>query len=63
MAHRLSTIKNANRILVFDKGEIVEEGSHHKLMESKGIYCNMVNSQGYTELNSESKLYLLFNEL
>ncbi|XP_050312500.1 multidrug resistance protein homolog 49-like isoform X2 [Anthonomus grandis grandis] len=53
VAHRLSTIRNANRIIVFDQGEIVEEGSHHRLMEVKGVYYNMVTSQGYTEINSE----------
>lgn len=52
VAHRLSTIRNADRIIVFDKGQIVEEGSHTKLMEAKGVYHNMINSQGYTELNS-----------
>ncbi|CAG9761759.1 unnamed protein product [Ceutorhynchus assimilis] len=53
VAHRLSTIRNANRIVVFDKGDIVEEGSHRKLMEAKGAYYNMVSSQGYTELGNE----------
>ncbi|XP_076263945.1 ATP-dependent translocase ABCB1-like isoform X1 [Rhynchophorus ferrugineus] len=54
VAHRLSTIRNADRIIVFDKGQIVEEGSHAKLIESKGVYYNMVNSQGYTEIKNEN---------
>ncbi|XP_060520775.1 ATP-dependent translocase ABCB1-like isoform X2 [Cylas formicarius] len=53
VAHRLSTIRNADRIIVFDQGRVVEEGSHQQLMEAKGAYCNMINSQGYTELNRE----------
>ena len=38
VAHRLSTIQRADRILVLDKGKLVEEGSHAQLMERKGLY-------------------------
>ena len=38
VAHRLSTIQRANRILVLDKGTLVEEGTHAYLMERKGLY-------------------------
>jgi len=38
VAHRLSTISHADRIYVFEKGKIVEEGSHTKLLESHGLY-------------------------
>lgn len=41
IAHRLSTIKNAHNILVINNGEIVESGTHEKLMEEKGQYKNM----------------------
>lgn len=41
IAHRLSTIKAMNRILVFDKGKIVEEGSHQYLLDQGKIYQNL----------------------
>jgi ATP-binding cassette subfamily B protein len=45
VAHRLSTIKSADRILVFDKGEIVEEGSHEMLLASNGHYKKLYELQ------------------
>jgi len=41
VAHRLSTIKHADLILVVDDGEIVEQGNHHELMSNQGMYFNM----------------------
>ncbi len=41
VAHRLSTIRGSDRIMVLTEEGIVEEGSHEKLMEQKGIYCNL----------------------
>ena len=38
VAHRLATVKNVDRILVFDKGRIVEEGTHDELLKQKGVY-------------------------
>lgn len=45
IAHRLSTIKNADLILVMEHGDIVEQGTHEELLEKKGAYAKLYNSQ------------------
>lgn len=45
IAHRLSTIKNADIILVMKDGDIIEQGSHNELLEKKGFYADLYNSQ------------------
>ena len=45
IAHRLSTIKNADLILVMKDGNIIEQGNHEELMEQKGFYADLYNSQ------------------
>ncbi len=45
IAHRLSTIQGADNILVVDKGNIVEQGNHKELMDMKGYYYRLYNSQ------------------
>ena len=45
IAHRLSTVKKANRIIVLDKGKIVEQGDHEKLLSQEGIYSRLHNLQ------------------
>ena len=45
VAHRLSTIRNADQIVVRDKGFVVEIGNHETLMEKKGQYYNLVSTQ------------------
>ncbi len=45
IAHRLSTVKNADLIVVLRKGEIVEKGTHEELISKKGTYANLVSLQ------------------
>ena len=45
IAHRLSTVEKADRIIVIDKGEIIEQGSHQQLLRRKGMYSNLVKRQ------------------
>lgn len=45
VAHRLSTIKNADVILVMNKGNIIEKGTHDELLSKRGFYYNLYNSQ------------------
>jgi ATP-binding cassette subfamily B protein len=48
IAHRLSTIRDADNIIVMDHGHIVEQGSHRVLLERRGFYYSLYNSQ-FTE--------------
>ena len=45
VAHRLSTVKNANQIIVLDDGKIVETGNHKQLTEKRGAYYELVKNQ------------------
>ncbi|HAV91358.1 MAG TPA: multidrug ABC transporter ATP-binding protein, partial [Eubacterium sp.] len=45
IAHRLSTIKDADLILVMKDGDIIEKGTHKELLEAKGFYADLYNSQ------------------
>ena len=48
IAHRLKTVRNANQILVLDKGRIVQRGTHESLMKEGGIYADFVNMREKT---------------
>nr|WP_319488513.1 ABC transporter ATP-binding protein [uncultured Caproiciproducens sp.] len=45
VAHRLSTIKQADLILVMNKGSVIEQGTHEQLLQKQGFYANLYNSQ------------------
>ena len=45
VAHRLSTIRTADRILVMKDGRVIEQGRHEELLEKKGFYYELYNSQ------------------
>jgi ABC-type multidrug transport system fused ATPase/permease subunit len=53
IAHRLSTVRNANRIVVVRQGQIVETGSHEALIAKKGEYCRLYEMQHGTTRGSE----------
>jgi len=45
IAHRLSTVRNANNIVVMSEGKIAEQGTHQELMTQNGIYVQLVSRQ------------------
>ena len=45
VAHRLSTVRDADNIIVLDRGKIAEEGIHLELTERKGLYYQLVKNQ------------------
>ena len=45
IAHRLSTVKNADHILVLDGGRVVEQGTHQSLVRQQGLYFSLVRNQ------------------
>lgn len=45
VAHRIQTVKNADIILVMNKGNIIEQGTHEDLIEKRGFYYELYNSQ------------------
>ena len=64
MTHRLSTIRNADEIIVMQKGEVVERGKHDELLELNGVYKGLTSGQLVNDdLNFETKREELDNEI
>jgi len=57
IAHRLSTIEGANKILVLERGKIVEQGSHKRLLKKDGVYADLYRAQS----NSPKKGFFFWN--
>lgn len=55
IAHRLSTIRDADLILVMNQGSVIEQGNHEELLEKKGFYADLYNSQ-FTSGNNEEQV-------
>ena len=47
IAHRLSTVKNADKIIAFDGGKIVESGTHDELQKLNGVYASLCQAQQF----------------
>ncbi len=48
IAHRLSAVKQADRVFVFDEGRIIEEGHHESLIRENGLYAKLYGKQGHS---------------
>nr|QUF59444.1 ATP-binding cassette transporter Abcb9 [Brachionus angularis] len=55
VAHRLSTIENADNIIVLDHGQIVEQGNHAELLKQNGLYAHLVHKQMHGDKNNKDK--------
>lgn len=55
IAHRLSTLRNSDRIIVLDEGSLVEQGNHDELMNKQGVYCKLVQIQSEV---AKSKIFI-----
>jgi len=45
VAHRLASIQHVDKIIVFDRGTVVEQGTHHELVQKEGLYASMAKAQ------------------
>jgi len=60
IAHRLSTLRKADRLIVLDRGQIIEEGSHDELMIKDGTYRRMVETQARQEAEDKASAMSAF---
>ena len=47
IAHRMSTVRDMDKILVVEEGRVVEAGSHDELMQTEGVYHGLVNASAH----------------
>ena len=64
IAHRLATVKNCDVIIVLDKGEIIEQGTHEELLERKGRYYELWEmQQGNFVIRQDEKVEEIVEEI
>lgn len=69
IAHRLSTVQNADVIAAVKDGVVVERGTHNELMQTDGVYYRLVTSQvlemnvGITRIDFDEKCFLMYHAM
>lgn len=63
IAHRLSTVKNCDKIIVLENGEIVEEGTHYELLEKQGKYYKLWEMQQGNFINERETNQPIIEEI
>ncbi len=53
ISHRISSVKNADAIIVLEQGKIIEKGNHRELLNNKGVYFELYKMQLLEEENNE----------